>query len=332
MTVIEEKGPISGIGLWLGILVVFLLFISGFWWYQIRSGGPASTTAPEGEVAGEGKNVLSASFSNLNPLNQGHYEIWARFTDRAVSLGKFDLNSENKLVDLEGEPVPSAEFQGEDDLSQAEEILISIEPDGDEVASASGVFILQGELYGDRADLSFKAINLAKVSGEYFLGTPSYSENSDLLSGVWFASPAGQEFDDQGESLNLNQAPEGFVYEGWAAHQGTYLTVGRFDSPIGDDNFAGYLGRKRYPDYPGEDFLINEPEGLDFEFPIELDDGASKVVVSLEPDIDGEDPTGFGPFFLQFLTAEIPEEAEIYTLYDLDLDLSSFPKGTVEIR
>lgn len=332
MTVIEEKGPISGIGLWLGVLVVFLLFISGFWWYQIRTGGPTSTTAPEKEAAIESKNVLKASFSGLNRLEKGHYEIWAKFEDRTVSLGEFNLDQENNLVDLKGEPVPSSEFESRDDLAGVEEVLISIEPDEDQVASASGIFILQGELYGQRADLSFKAINLSKVSGEYFLGTPSYSQDADLLSGVWFAKPAGKEFDDQEESLNLTKAPEGFVYEGWVFHKKTFLSVGRFNSPAGDDDFSGYSGRKRYPDYPGEDFLVNEPEGAEFEFPIELNDGQSQVIVSLEPDIEGGDPTGVGPFFLQFLKADIPDTAEVYTLYDLDLDLSSFPKGTIEIK
>lgn len=332
MTVIEEKGPISGIGLWLGILVLFLLFISGFWWYQVKTSGPFSTVAPEKSVAPGIKHTLKVSFSNLRPLKKGHFEIWAEFKDKVVSVGRFNLDNSGTLLDLEGKEVPYSEFKSKSDLSKADRILVSIEPEGDKDASPSGVLILEGEIYGERADLSFKAITLAKASGEYFLGTPSYSKDPDLPSGVWFAKPAGREFDKQDESLILGKAPEGFVYEGWVFHRGEFISVGRFKSPVGDDDFSNHSGLRRYPDYPGEDFLINEPEGLDFDFPIELADGESKVIISLEPDIEGEDPTGEGPFQLQFLKADIPEGADVYTLYKLDLDLSGLPTGTVEVK
>ena len=329
MTVIEEKGPISGIGLWLGVLVVFLLLISGFWWYQVRTSGPVSTIAPKESVAPEGKQGLKISFSNLKPLKQGHFELWAQHKNKATSLGKFNLNEKGAMVDLEGK---ETFLKSEYDISEVDKILISVEPDDGKDASPSGILILEGEVHGGRADLSFKAINLAKASGEYFLGTPSYSKDSDLPGGVWFAKPAGTDFSKQDESLILGKAPKGFVYEGWIFHRDKFISTGRFRSPAGDDDFSGHSGFKRYPDYPGEDFLINEPEGLDFEFLVDLTDGESRVMVSLEPDIEGEDPTGDEPFQLQFLQAEIPETAETYTLYDLDIDLSSFPSGTVEVK
>lgn len=329
MTVIEEKGPISGIGLWLGVLVVFLLLISGFWWYQVKTLGPVSTIAPKESVAPEGKQDIEISFSNLKPLKQGHFELWAQFKDKATSFGKFNLNEEGAMVDLEGK---ETSLGSKYNISGADKILVSIEPDDGKDASPSGILILEGDLHGERADLSFKAINLAKASGEYFLGTPSYSEDPDLPGGVWFAKPAGTDFGKQDESLVLGKAPKGFIYEGWVFHKDKFISLGRFTSPAGDDDFSGHSGFKRYPDYPGEDLLINEPKGLDFEFPIDLTDGESKVLVSLEPDIEGEDPTGDGPFQLQFLQAEIPETAETYTLYDLDIDLSVFPSGIVEIK
>lgn len=332
MTVIEEKGPFSGIGLWLGILVFFLLLISGFWWYQVRTAGPVATVAPEKTAAPGARYTLKASFSNLKLLKKGHFELWAKFEGKAVSLGKFNLDERGTLLDLEDQEIPYSEFKSRNDFSETDKILVSIEPKEDKDASCSGILILEGEVHGERADLSFKAADLGKASGEYFLGTPSYSKDPDLPSGVWFAKPAGREFDKQDESLILGKAPEGFVYEGWVFHKGKFISTGRFKSPVGGDAFSGHSGLRRYPDFPGEDFLVNEPKDLGFEFPIDLNDGESKVIVSLEPDIEGEDPTGEGPSWLQFLKADVPKDAEVYVLFDLNLDISGFPTGTIEIR
>lgn len=330
MTVVEEKGPISGIGLWLGTLVVFLLLISGFWWHQVKTSGPLTTSVPKATPPAKKFN-LQVSFSNLQPLKKGHFEIWAKIEEKMTSLGKFRIDKEGKILELEGDKIIS-EFTSTKDLSKTKEILVTIEPEGDRDASPSGVFLLQGKIYGDKGDISFQAVNLKNASGQYFLGTPSYSKDDNLPSGIWFAKPAGKDYSHQKASLILPDAPSGFTYEGWVIHRGEYLSIGRFKTPVGDDDFSQHSGLKRYPDYPGEDFLINEPEGVEFEFPLELNNGESRVIISLEPELQGKDPTGKEPFQIQFLKGTIPRGAKTYTLYNLQLDLSVLPKGRVEIR
>jgi hypothetical protein len=333
MTVIEEKGPISGVGIWIGVLVLILIFISGFWWFQTGKQAPISIVAPEEVTPAptEGK-TLKVSLANLKPLDSGYFELWATVEGEEISAGKFTTDGKGGLFDLNKIEIAQGEFTAAWDLGKTDKIFITIEPEEDENEAPSKTVLLEGKIKDGQADLTFSAVNLSTVSGQYFLGTPSFSQDKELASGVWFAKPAGREFTEQEASLDLLDAPSGWKYEGWVVYKDEFLTVGRFIKPVRDDEFKGYLGLHRYPDFPGEDFLINEPQGLDFAFPIELDDGESKVVVSLEPDIDGEDPTGNRPFQLQFLNAEVEEDVEIYTLYDLQRDLSSFPTGTAEIR
>lgn len=328
--IVEESGlRLTNFWVLIGVLVVILVGIGGIWWYQSRTFAPHPAFGPSETPRAE-KHALKLSFKSLKPPGKGHFEAWVTLEGEEISVGKFKVDEEGKLLNLEGTRIEELSF--ERDLSQAEKVTVTIEPEEDTKEAPSGVVLFEGQIKKDRADLAFKAVDLSQALGQYFLGTPSFSQDKELTSGVWFAKPAGLEFKEQEASLVLPEAPEGFVYEGWVVHRGKFLTVGRFLKPVGDDDFSGFLGLHRYPDFPGEDFLINEPEDLDFEFPIDLTDGESQVVISLEPDIDGEDPTGDGPFQLQFLKADIPKEADIYTLYDLKRDLSGFPTGTAEIR
>lgn len=333
MTVIEEKGPIAGIGIWLGILVLILVSISGFWWYQARKQAPVSIVAPEMEALLPTKGqILKISLANLKPLSSGHFEVWTTIAGRDISAGKFTTDGKGGLFDLNKIEITNGEFTVTQDLGNAGKVFVTIELEEDRDEVPSEVVLLEGKIEDGRANLAFSAVNLSTASGQYFLGTPSYSQDKELASGVWFAKPAVREFKEQEASLELPETPSGWKYEGWVVYKDNFFTVGRFKESVGDDEFKGYLGLHRYPDFPGEDFLINEPEEIDFEFPIDLTDGKSQVVVSLEPDIDSEDPTGDGPFQLQFLSLDIEKDAKVYTLYDLKRDLSSFPSGTAEIK
>lgn len=93
-------------------------------------------------------------------------------------------------------------------------------------------------------------------------------------------------------SLNLPDAPAGWKYEGWGVHAGIHpISTGKFTKANGSDEFNGYSStRSPAPPFPGEDFIQNLPFG--FKGPLALDDGKSLVVVIIEPDVNGVDPTG----------------------------------------
>jgi len=75
--------------------------------------------------------------------------------------------------------------------------------------------------------------------------------------------------------------------------------------------------------------LVNAPEGI--IFPLNLADGESLGVISVEPDANGVDITGDAPFSIKPLVGEIPEGTDRVT-YDLSLNLGSVPTGSAVLR
>lgn len=109
-------------------------------------------------------------------------------------------------------------------------------------------------------------------------GTP---ENE--RSGVWWTSiPRAQ-------SLLLPQLSEGWIYEGWQVIDEIAVTTGTLVSQFGNpDSAVPYSGPQSGPPFPGEDFLVNAPDGL--ESPLDL--RGSDVVITIEPFPD-TDPEPF---------------------------------------
>ena len=132
-------------------------------------------------------------------------------------------------------------------------------------------------------------------------------------------------------SLDLPELPDGWIYEGWTVYEGQALTIGRFSDPTKDDLFNLYSGTEaKGPGFPGEDYLLNAPNGL--TFPAELANGTSVVVVSVEPNIMGDDPTGPSPFSIKPLVGMIPEGAKDHFNYDLIFSRESIPSGVVSFN
>jgi hypothetical protein len=66
-------------------------------------------------------------------------------------------------------------------------------------------------------------------------------------------------------------------------------------------------------------------------FPIDLSDGESLAVISVEPDLNGADPTGDAPFVVKPLVGNIPLGAQDHVNYQMGQNLASVPSGTVTI-
>ena len=104
---------------------------------------------------------------------------------------------------------------------------------------------------------------------------------------------------------------------------GMPISTGRFSSDGPADLSAVYSGPEGGPPFPGEDFLINAPDGLDF--PVEL--GGAIAVISVEPSPDD----AAGPFTLKPLLGEIPVGARDHVNYTLDNNAQGFPSGKASV-
>ena len=309
----------GGKGLIKVIIIIIILALAFVGAMFLFTGGPEEPEVPEvpEENITEPEptptvSQVMLSFTGLEALAQGHYEGWAIYGEEKVSTGKFNVGDDLTFSLPDREETP-------------DKIVITIEAEGDTDDLPSGIVILAGDVVDNSATLAFPA-DLSGVSGNYILTTPTTGDDTLEESGIWFLTlppppTAG---------LVLPELGDGWVYEGWAVNQDTPLSTGKFTSPEGSDQFDGYSATAAAgPPFPGEDFLENAPEGV--TFPVNLSDGQSKAVISVEPDLNGEDPTGPGPFSIKPLVADIPAGALIKTNYGMDQNLVTVPSGTAAL-
>jgi hypothetical protein len=255
----------------------------------------------------------------LAPLDGAFYELWVVDGDDKLSAGSFNVDEGGELVDGFGHP---ARFFSSVDPASSDALVVTIEPLPDPDLGPSGIVVLSGAPRPNRtAKLRFP-VKLNHSAGSFILATPTSAAMDDETSGVWFLDPAA----GPGPSLDLPSLPSGWVFEGWGVTQGTPLSTGRFSSPSGADASSAFSGPLAGPPFPGEDFLVNLPAGV--ASPVDLADGGSVIVLTVEPDLAGSDPTGPGPFSIKPLLAPVPAGTAPLTSVDLDRDLSTVPTGT----
>ena len=205
------------------------------------------------------------------------------------------------------------------DTSAATAVVISIEPADDTDPGPAATHFVAGDLVDGVADLTIDhaaalGTDFADATGSFVLATPSTEASDDELSGVWFITVPGPE-----AALSLPELPEGWVYEGWAVVDGTPVSTGTFTDGTGADASGIYSGPGGTPGYPGEDFVLNAPDGL--TFPTDL--SGATIVVSVEPAPD-DSPA---PFALKPLVGQVPADAEpLPVSYGLD-NAGTLPTG-----
>lgn len=265
-----------------------------------------------------GQDDLSLNVNNLPDLGDDYvYEGWIIVEDFPISTGTFTINND-------GNPVPSAFNLDEDQVFEASEFRITIEPSPDNDPDPSGVVILAGDFNGNSAGLNINhsaalGTNFSGAEGSYILQTPTDGGGTNELSGVWWLiDPLGINL----PSLTLPDLPSEWRYEGWAIIDDRYVSTGKFDSATGSDDQNPYSGADNAPAFPGEDFLYNAPS--DISFPTNL--SGETLIISVEPNID----FGPGPFSIQPLVASIPDNPTSGDSYDMDNNAdSSTPTGVV---
>ena len=285
------------------------------------------TAACDDDPTDADPETLELSFTGLEPLTNGfHYEGWAIIDMAPVTTGKFNVDGNGGLVDMNGVAIVGGAFDTGVDLSDATAIVITIEEDGDVDAVPASTHIVAGTVTGGSADLSVGHASalgddFMGASGSYILATPTNGDNTDENSGIWFLSLASG---TAAEGLDLPTLPAGWQYEGWAVIGGTPVTTGRFTETDAVDLSDPFSGVEPGPPFPGEDFLVNAPAGL--TFPTDL--AGETAVISIEPEPD-DSPT---PFTLKPLVGAIDANATDHVTYSIPTNLASFPTGTATIQ
>lgn len=272
---------------------------------------------PTVAAAQDGPHEIRLRVSALEPISGALYEVWVVVGDTKHSAGTFNVAGDGSLVDASGGP---AHFASPVDPATADAIAVTVEPVPDPDPGPTATVILVGSPGASSAKLRFP-IGLGKASGSFILATPTTAATDDETSGAWFLDPAG----GPGPSLRLPALPEGWVFEGWGVTQATPLSTGQFTEPTGSDQSAPFSGPLPGPPFPGEDFVANLPPGV--SPPVNLADGSSMIVITLEPDVSGSDPTGAGPFSIKPLVVVVPSGTPPMTSVELGLDLSTVPSG-----
>jgi hypothetical protein len=337
--VLPQKTPMAKTATATLIAVAVLVGLAATW-FQLNQGtyslsAPSDQVADTSQVTPTNQPATLGAETNatrtlnldlkLQPLAQGHYQAWISHEDQTESLGAF------KPTDSGAQTLDGDTFAPQVTIATGDKFFVTIEAADTVTDSPSKTIILSGNVdQQNQATLNFNAIDLSQAAGSFLLATPT-DNGADPKSGIWFAAADDSKLGNP--SLRLPAAPTGWKYEGQVVYKGVAVEVGRFSQPDKADEFNMFTPNpQNTPNVPGEDFLQKAPGQLGMDFPVDLSTGEWKVVVSLEPDQDGHDPTGTDTFFLQPLSADIPQGADSFKDYPLTRDLSHFPSGTAEFK
>ncbi|MFH1749473.1 MAG: hypothetical protein ABH837_01065 [bacterium] len=269
---------------------------------------------------------------NFPSLEKASYELWQVDRNHKISLGKFNINEQGQIIDLYNLVIEDSEFDlvltdTDTDIIQGFQISIELNPDDN--LDCSPTIIVSGKINQKKETELQYIINLEGTKGSFILSTPTDgSRYTNENAGIWFVYEVKN---NQIPSLDLPVLPEGWVYESWIFYENNFISMGKFSDPGVADATAEFSGKKNSPTFPGEDFLHRPTTDYFLDLPLELNNGSTQVFISVEPDVDGSDPTGSNPFSIQFLNAKIKKDAEIHKAYDLDLDLNLIPEASIKL-
>ena len=268
------------------------------------------------------QNSLTLSINKLEDVGANFiYENWLIVDGSPVAAGTFSVDSNGVLSETKF-------LMPAKTLDSATEYVLTIEPNPDPDPTPSKVHVLGGDFVSDNAEVSIdhsKALgtNFSTAAGNYILATPTDEDTTNENSGLWWLDPNPSTtnlFPSPG--LTLPTLPEGWEYEGWVVIDGVPVSTGKFTSVYGADSTKLFSGTTSGPQFPGEDFLMNAPQGL--TFPLDL--SGKKVVISVEPKPDtSPDPSTIKP-----LEGTVPPNATDHLLYTmLNKDIGSENFGSV---
>jgi hypothetical protein len=166
--------------------------------------------------AKEKEYTLTLQFTNLADPGTEHYEGWLIVDGSPVSTGKFTVDANGNILDLEGNTIDRFSLKNID-IEMATDFVLSLEPAGDTDTTPSAIKPLAGTLSAekDSASLTYNiGIDLSSIAGEYILATPTDDAEAD-------------DFYLDLEFINLANLTSGH-YEGWLIVNGAPISTGKF--------------------------------------------------------------------------------------------------------
>ena len=260
---------------------------------------------------------LTLAITNLAAsATDEQYEGWIIVDGAPVSTGTF-------TADATGNLSASSFTIDAAILDKATTFVLSIEPIPDGDPAPSNIKVLGGDFSGTQAAVSVShgaalGADFASTSGTVILATPTTTEDTDELSGIWFLDLSSGM---PATGLVLPTLPSNWRYEGWAVIGGEPVSSGTFSAVDAADDAAPFSGPNMGPPFPGEDYVANAPSGL--TFPTDL--SGQTLVISIEPSPDNNAL----PFAFKPLVATMPSPAVDHTNYSMTYQASTFPSGTV---
>lgn len=290
--------------------------------------------------------TVTVTASNLPRLaaDEGHYQVWARFTIFAkhgetnsplhdsgfVSLGEFNTGSDgHSLVDPETGGAAFFSIPARQNAQLINHVMIAVQtpearrakPLHEEPGSPliGGRFVGTQSLAVADLDIAYQdafGTSFASVTGKYTLTSPT-SVPADSNSGVWFYQPLPT---PTASLQNLPNLGSKWRYEGWIVDKAdtTYYSTGRFgraDSADYDGAGPG-SGTGNGLNFPGQDFITGvgpTPARPD------LSTSRYAIRISIEPNPDNSP----NPFFLTLLSSDIPGPNRVQNSSGLTLDLQN---------
>jgi len=276
-------------------------------------------------LAQTGPENVVMNFTELAPLDEaveGHYEGWAIVDGMPISTGVFNVSDTGTPIGLNGgDPIP--EFDAGQDITDATDIKITIEPADDADPAPSGLVILAGPVDNLVADMATAVPGLDvlenQTQGTFILATPS--DNPDMPDnddhGIWFLQQPGP-------APGLENLPDigpDWIYEGWvvdtSGENPVPYSTGTFSMAEGaDSDEAGPMGGG--PPFPGQDFVEFQGGPV-----LDLDTGDFSAVITIEPMMDNAP----APFQLKPLRTPIPTDALGQNNDMVNDVIASFPAG-----
>ena len=285
------------------------------------AGCDSSSTEPEED----GLFSVHVSMSNLEPLpGDFHYAGWAEQPGgEMVAVGSFSAGPNGTIVDLQGSRIIGGKFTASEDLTNTTDFLITIESADSGGEAPSETQLVAGRIEGLEATLTVRDAvheSIGTASGTFVLATPTNGPDSDEISGVWFINITGGQF---ARGLLIPYPLSGWSYHGWVDIDGITVATGPILGANTADGAAPHSGPLEGFNFPGEDFLVNPPDGLTFPTPV----GSASVYVTIEPDPD-PDP---GPSYFLLLRGSVPGSPRDSTNYMLESLVDTLPRGRVRI-
>ncbi|MFZ0389834.1 MAG: anti-sigma factor [Calditrichia bacterium] len=257
-----------------------------------------------------GSNKIAITLQNAPMLQNGfHYEGWAIIDGNPVSTGKFNVNSNGDITDLNNNVIMGGEFSTNTDISDASAVVLTIEPDGDNDTTPAETHVLAGDVQNKAATLTAgnsKALgnDFSGAMGDYILATPTNGGGTNENSGIWFLHPPTTMFTFS--FTGLTPLMNGYHYEGWAIVDGSPVTTGKFNL-----NSSGDL----------VDLDGNMIDNGEFTVVGDLS-GATDIVLTIEPPNDN-DPAPAATHYLGGTVSNNTADLSTASLHAFGTDFSS---------